>query len=290
MSSTDQLTHFLNNAGRVDLLTADEEIELSRLIQQWQRLADVKSPNKSQKNAIRKGKAAYERFFLANVKLVVYIAKKFTRSATSMTLDDLIQEGCCGLSHAIKKFDPERGYKFSTYGYWWIRQAICRSIETTDQMIRVPVNGFQFNKKIRKFIVDYEIEHGKHPSLTACAEHLSISLEYMEKYLMHASGTMSLDAQINGGPDRSAYIDMIPAEQEETYGDLDIDYQKIHLDRILKKLDHIDREILDKGYGLSGGEILTTNQIASELKLSRNVVRFRRSQAIAKLRKYATSI
>ena len=117
------------------LLTHEEELLLGRSVQQWLALEIEGSPTPEQKRIIRRGQKAKERMFNANLRLVVSIAKRYTRAVTKLELADLIQEGCIGLNRAIEKFDPARGYKFSTYSYWWIRQGITRAINQLERTI-----------------------------------------------------------------------------------------------------------------------------------------------------------
>lgn len=282
----DFLGHFLNSASKTDLLTPEEEITLARQIQNWLSIEKVEQPTKEQRRIMRLGRAAYHRFFQANIKLVVYIAKKYTHKTDSMTIDDLIQEGCIGLSHGIRKFDPERGYKFSTYGYWWVKQSIHRAIEMTDKMIRLPVNAHHLMHRIRKYQTQYLAEHGRTPTARECAEHVNTSLEYLKYYMMHNGGTISLDAYIKRSEANSTYIDMVADESiGDSYEHLEEEDQLTALDQKLKRLRKMDREIVQRGYGLNGYEAQSIAQTAQSMNIGRNKVRFRRSEAIEKLRK-----
>ena len=128
--------HFLNSAGKYPLLSDEQELMLGRQVQAWVEIRDLDNPTPEQKRICRIGKRAYDKFFKSNLKLVVSVAKKYARLCNFLTLDDLIQEGCLGLGRAVEKFDPTRGYKFSTYAYWWSRQSKihtsgCRSLVLT---------------------------------------------------------------------------------------------------------------------------------------------------------------
>ena len=233
----DFLGRFLNSASRTDLLTAEEEITLARQIQGWLSVEKEEHLTKEQRRTIKLGRAAYQRFFQANIKLVVYIAKKYAHNTDSMTIDDLIQEGCIGLSHGIRKFDPERGYKFSTYGYWWIKQSIHRAIEMTDKMVRLPVNARHLMHRIRKYQTHCLAEHGKMPTAQECAEHAGVSLECLKYYMMHNGGTISLDAYIRRNEANSTYIDVVADESMgDSYAHLEEEDQLIALDQKLKRL------------------------------------------------------
>ena len=115
----------MNAAGRFPLLTAEEELIYSRQVQRWLQWEHIDSAllTAQQRRDIKTGQRAYQRFFNANLRLVISVSKKLTRSCRFLSMEDLFSEGCIGLATGIKKFDPERGYKFSTYAYWWIWQA-----------------------------------------------------------------------------------------------------------------------------------------------------------------------
>jgi RNA polymerase sigma factor (sigma-70 family) len=135
-NSGDALTGWMNAAGRVPMLTAAEELHLGTLVRTWQ-----DHPDPCPAAVRRRGLRARERMVTANLRLVVSVARRFRghRNIGAMELSDMLQEGCIGLARGVEKFDPARGYKFSTYAYWWIRQAIARSIHEKSRMIRLPI-------------------------------------------------------------------------------------------------------------------------------------------------------
>jgi len=144
MSDASDVKEFIDIAARYPLLTQQQEIELGRRIQLW-----LRHPNPPI-GLIRSGRRARDQFINCNLRLVVAIAKKYLRciSGTTLTFADLLQEGTIGLQRAAEKYDPESGYKMSTYAYWWIRQSITRSIDMKTSMIRVPCGA---KRKLAKF-------------------------------------------------------------------------------------------------------------------------------------------
>ena len=183
---TDGVQDFLNQAGKIPLLTHSEEILLGRSVQAMQALL-AENPQgpyaKDESLVLRRGKRAKERMVTANLRLVVSIAKRYLRVAQHLGFDDLIQEGMFGLIRGVEKFDPERGYRGSTYFYWWIRQSISRAISQQDRIIRLPVNAIDCLNKLRLWMPQFFREHGRMPSPQECADHVEVTLPVMRHYL-----------------------------------------------------------------------------------------------------------
>lgn len=211
----------MNAAGRFPLLTAEEELLYSRQIQRWLQ-CDQLAPGdltKQQKREIKIGKRAYQRFFNANLRLVITLAKKMSWSCKFLTLEDLFSEGCLGLATGIKKFDPERGYKFSTYAYWWIWQALTRAISTQERTIRLPVDFAEVYINCNQFITDVVRKTGIRPSVEECATHCNVSIERMQLLMQHSKGVASLENQVNSDEDSSQLADFIvcPKQSPEDF-------------------------------------------------------------------------
>jgi len=197
---------FLKAAGRIPLLAADEEITLGNLVQ----LGQQPDATPQQKRA---GERAKKRMINANLRLVVNVAKKyFARIRTSSGMDwmDLVQEGCLGLNRAVEKFDPSKGYRFSTYAYWWIRQAVSRSIDTTHSTIRIPNH---LNAKITK--LRYLPEGLTRAEI---ADRLELSMEQLEHVLqaLAVRNSLSLDSPCaNHNDSRMTILETVPDERQE---------------------------------------------------------------------------
>ena len=162
---SDPLRDYLNQIGRIPLLTAAEEIALGNAIQAMMPLVGKADLTKQEQKTIRAGNRAKKRMIQGNLRLVISVASKYSRMTTRLSMQDLIQEGNIGLIRAAEMFDPSRGYKFSTYAYWWIRQGIMRSTQTQDRMIRLPSGAPDGLRKVKYFMIDYQKEHGKMPTL-----------------------------------------------------------------------------------------------------------------------------
>ena len=178
---------YLQEIARYPLLSKDQEIMLSRVIQEWQTAED---PTPTQ---VKKGLRARDKMIKSNLRLVVSIAKRYSNRAKRMAFLDLVQEGNIGLTIAVERFDPYRGYRFSTYSYWWIRQAISRGIQQQDRTIKLPANAQELLNKVRFWSMDYEREHGKRPSMQQCADAFDIRLERLRGYLAHDHDCDSLN-------------------------------------------------------------------------------------------------
>lgn len=285
----DTLGEFMNRVGKIPLLTPDEEILLSRHIQAWLPLRGMQNPTREERRIIRRGRRAYDRFFSANVKLAIYVAKKFSSKATSMTIDDLIQEGCIGLARGIEKFDPERGYKFSTYCFWWIRQSINRAIEVQDRMIRLPINSLQQMAKVRRFIFEYQAEHGCMPTQEQCAQVSGLSVETYKNCMRLAHDCHSLDALANVQLGSNLPLKELIADDRNSPMELaEMNQAKEALDKWQDILTDSERELIDARYGLSGQVPETLSEIGKKFKVSREMIRCKEQRAIRKL-KYAAA-
>lgn len=213
---SDGVQWLMNQAGRHHLLTADEEISLARQVQAWVEIRDDvgDTPTLAQRRIIRRGERAFRRFFEANLRLVVKIAGMYSRRVQFMSMGDLIQEGSLGLIRGIEKFDPQRGYKFSTYGYWWIRQAITRAIEQQERTIRLPVHMNAALNKIRFYAAEFEGERGRPPTLSECAAFIGMTEDQVRE-MTAADRCQSLDAKCGNDPERSTMIELIADEYHD---------------------------------------------------------------------------
>jgi len=206
----DLTSWYLKQISRTPLLTGEQELMLGRQVQAWIKLKEIGWDNldKSQKRQFKLGERAYQKFMQANLKLVVTVAKKYVTIAKTMEFADLISEGNIGLARAVEKFDPERGYKFSTYAYWWIRQSIHRSLSVQDRTIRMPGHAHDSLSKIRRFSREFAHAHGYMPSREQICEELNIARETLDSYLLHDRGCRSLNEQVNG-EEGSALIELV---------------------------------------------------------------------------------
>ncbi len=283
--SGDSMTWYLASIGREPLLTPAEEIELGNQVQAMMQLTEEKREEYSpqERKIIRIGRRAKQRMMKANLRLVVSVAKKY--QGKGLELLDLIQEGSLGLERAVEKFDPTRGYKFSTYAFWWIRQSMSRAIACQSRTIRLPVHLSERLTTIRK--ASFELAHklGAMPSRQEIADEISMPLEELDSLLRQALTTSSLDAPINADEGRSFLGDLIAdASAEEPLDRVERGMHQEQLSRWLGHLTDQEREVLSLRFGLDGLERHTLAEIGRQLDVSRERVRQVELKALRKLR------
>lgn len=273
---------YISQASRFPLLTAAEELHLARQIQEGLALADIEKPTRKQKRTIRIGKSAERKMVNANLRLVISVAKRYTNRLKHLDLSDLIQEGCLGVIHAVQKFDPSRGYKFSTYAYWWIRQSVSRGINYYDRALRVPVSVIETYTKLSRLMPEFYSAHGRYPTSDEICARLGITQETLDRALFHRSGVGSLDAKAMSDSEHSL-VSLIsdPSEPaEQAWIDLQVD----EMNDALEALPCQQQEVLLRCYGIDreGGETLQV--IGKDMKISRERVRQIRDKATTRLR------
>ena len=283
--SSDPITWYLATIGREPLLTPAEEIELGNQVQTMMRLTEEGDRELSdlEKKLLRIGKRSKQRMMKANLRLVVSVAKKY--QGKGLELLDLIQEGSLGLERAVEKFDPTRGYKFSTYPFWWIRQSMTRAIACQSRTIRLPVHLSERLTAIRKVSLELAHKLGAMPSRQEIAEAMAIPIEELDGLLRQSLTTSSLDAPVNGDEGRSFLGDLIADSSEEE--PLDRVERGIHQEQLGRWLSHLsdqERQVLQLRFGLEGEERQTLAEIGRRLDVSRERVRQVELKALRKLR------
>ncbi|MDA9699659.1 RpoD/SigA family RNA polymerase sigma factor [Synechococcus sp. AH-736-M02] len=288
--SSDHVSWYLATIGRIPLLTPAEEIELGNQVQAMMALTEDGSREfedgeltTAQRRLLRIGRRAKERMMKANLRLVVSVAKKY--QGKGLELLDLIQEGSLGLERAVEKFDPTRGYKFSTYAFWWIRQSMTRAIACQSRTIRLPVHLSERLTTIRKVSLDLAHKLGAMPSRVEIAEAMDIPLDELDSLLRQALTTSSLDAPVNGEEGRSFLGDLIADSSLDE--PLEIVEQRIHHEQLGRWLSHLseqEQHVLRMRFGLEGNERHTLAEIGRLMEVSRERVRQVELKALRKLR------
>jgi RNA polymerase primary sigma factor len=283
--TSDPVSWYLATIGREPLLTAAEEIELGNQVQALMRLLDESRDEYSshEQKIMRVGQRAKQRMMKANLRLVVSVAKKY--QGKGMELLDLIQEGSLGLERAVEKFDPTRGYKFSTYAFWWIRQSMTRAIACQSRTIRLPVHLSERLTAIRKVSLDLAHKLGAMPSRQEISEAMGMPIDELDGLLRQALTTSSLDAPVNGDEGRSFLGDLIAdGDDEEPLDKVERGIHQEQLDRWLSHLSEQERQVLQLRFGLDGEERQTLAEIGRRLDVSRERVRQVELKALSKLR------
>ena len=299
---------YLRDIGRVPLLTHEQEITLGRQVQELVALEELESelelraggskPSSEQLAAaaglspqqLRKrftaGRRAKERMVAANLRLVVSVAKKYTKR--NMELLDLIQEGTIGLVRGVEKFDPTRGYKFSTYAYWWIRQGITRAIAEKSRTIRLPIHITETLNKLKKGQRDLSQLLGRTPTLTELAEAVELPEEEVKDLLCRARQPVSLETKVGDGDD-TELLDLLAGDGELPDERLDGECLKGDLRALLEQLPELQGRVLKMRYGIGAEEgnleePMSLSAIAKQLGMSRDKTRNLERKAIDGIR------
>ena len=261
-STTDALQLFLNELGRYPLLTAADEIELAKRIE-------------------RGDLAAKERMILSNLRLVVSIAKKY--QGADLPLLDLIQEGIFGLVRAAEKFDWRKGYKFSTYATFWIRQAIQRGIETKARTIRIPIHVGQRERKIARAERELSATLGRAPTDDEIAKHADLTLEHVRDAREAARTITSLDRPV-GEEGETAFGDLLPADGPLPDEEVSISLAEEALRRAVERLPALEQQVVKLRYGIDGGGAPTPlRETAERVGMTPAEVRRVESKALERL-------
>jgi RNA polymerase primary sigma factor len=287
---SDPVRMYLQEIGRVPLLDAQQEVELSMQMESGGRAAtkikETAELSKSEKvlldRDVRLGKRAQERLVEANLRLVVSIAKKYV--GRGMPLLDLVQEGNLGLMRAVEKFDYRKGFKFSTYASWWIRQAVTRALADQGRTIRVPVHMVETINKLAAVQRALSQDLGREPTIEEIAEDLELEPEKITELRRIAQDPLSLETPL-GEEEDSTLGDFVPdpdAEAPVTAASFRLlqDYLRV----VLEELSDREREVLIMRFGLRDGQINTLEEVGKHFKVTRERIRQLETKALAKLR------
>ncbi|WP_448573940.1 sigma-70 family RNA polymerase sigma factor [Trichothermofontia sp.] len=281
LQTAGQLSQYLYEIGQYPLLTPDQEVELGQQVQAMMPLLSVSSPSPEQKHIILRGKRARDQLIQSNLRLVVAVARHFQRQGVDFP--DLIQEGCLGLARAAERFDPTKGFRFSTYAYPWIRQTIARSLATQPRLIRLPVHVYENLNRLKRLTQSLTAELGRAPTVTELAAGMETSPDEVQALLLHHRPTASLNMQM-GAEDSPEWMELIES-QEATPGDLlDQEARRELAHQLVSRLPERMQETINLRYGMSDGVERTFVEIGKHLQLSKERVRQIEAQAIEKLR------
>jgi RNA polymerase primary sigma factor len=298
----DSIRVYLQEIGRIRLLRPDEEIELARKIADLLHLEDlaaqfesdngrqpdnkewaalVEMPPIKFRRRLMLGRRAKEKMVQSNLRLVVSIAKKYMNRGLSF--QDLIQEGSLGLIRAAEKFDHEKGYKFSTYATWWIRQAITRAIADQSRTIRLPVHLYETISRIKKTTKTLSQEFGRKPTEEEIAESMEMTIEKLRFIAKSAQLPISLETPI-GKEEDSRLGDFIEADIENPEQDVAKNLLREDLEGVLSTLSPRERDVLRLRYGLDDGRMKTLEEIGQIFDVTRERIRQIEAKALRKLR------
>ena len=288
---------YLDGIAKTALLSAEEEVELARriegglyaqaildgeIIDESRSKKPVRVTRKELEELARIGEEAMNRFVTANLRLVVSVARKYGRSA--MPLLDLVQEGNTGLIRAVEKFDYTKGFKFSTYATWWVRQSISRGIAQQGRIVRLPVHVAEQINQVSAIRRNLERKFGRDPDLREIAEEMGIQEEKVLELIQFSREHVSLDAPVEEDGD-TALGDLIAREPAPGPDELVLDAEeRARLEQMLSKLDPRSADVVRRRYGLLDGRQAKLADIGEVWGITAERVRQIERHAIAKLR------
>ena len=288
---SDAMRLYLNEIGQHDLLTAEDERRLGKLIKDGQvaveRLTGDDKVEPSEKRSLRlaakAGQDAKEEMVKANLRLVVSIARRY--DGKELQLADLIQEGNIGLMRAADKYDYEKGFKFSTYATWWIRQAMTRAMADQGRNIRIPTHMMELVNRVQRVERELTSELERDPSPEEVAHRCDLPVDKVLELMQYAIGTVSLDTPLGDDGDGGAYGDIIAdanAESPITVVERNalINSVKLELDTLPER----DREIVAMRFGIPDGRPRTLDEVAAEFGVTRERIRQIEQKTLARLR------
>ncbi len=302
--SGDSVRAYLRDIGRVPLLEHDEEILLGRKVQRLMQIREQQQElntkedslasvlgitEKELRKQIYDGEKAKDKMVTANLRLVVSVAKKYTKR--NMELLDIIQEGTIGLVRGVEKFDPGRGYKFSTYAYWWIRQGITRAIAEKSRSIRLPIHITENLNKLKKAQRELSQINGAMPTVFELSDHLNLPVDEIKDLMCKARQPTSLEIKIGENRD-TALIDLLEDESQLPSKLLEKLCIKEDIRDLISELPEMQAAVISMRYGIGENilEPMSMTAIGQVLNMSRDRVRTLENKALKALRLQSNQI
>ena len=280
----DPVRMYLREAGRIPLLTAKEEVRLAQLMERGkaERLRAERLKETPNSRHIYEGEEAKRRLTEANLRLVVSVAKKYI--GRGLSLLDLIQEGNIGLIRAVEKFDYTKGFKFSTYATWWIRQAITRAIADQARTIRLPVHFVETINRLRRVSRKLVLDLGREPTPEEIGEQMGISAEKVREIIKVSKEPVSLETPV--GEEDDSHLGDFLEDPTSVQPEEAASHQllKEQVEAVLQSLSERERQVITLRFGLDDGRSRTLEEVGKEFHVTRERIRQIEAKALRKLR------
>lgn len=303
----DALSQHMRAIGRIPLLSAEEEISLARLVQSGCRATDVAQEMKLRAGGVapslaawaqeagmdvrqlqlclRQANQARSRMVVANIRLVVSMARRYLHTPGDM--EDLIQEGTIGLIRAVERFDPSRGYRFSTYATWWIRDGISSALAAKGRTIRLPSTMVDQLHRLRQIQQSLSQELGRDPTLEELAAATGLKALDIREVLFRAQEPLSLDGY-QASPSELSLLDSLACEVSKPQEQVDVTLMQEDIHQLLDELPEQEAELLRLRYGIAAGEPLSLSATARQMGITRDTARGLERRANATIRRLST--
>ncbi len=283
--SADSIRTYLKEIGRIQMLSREEELTEARKVQRYIALLEAQEDHSTEledRHVEQEGLRAKAHMIQANLRLVVSIAKKYANRG--LDLMDLIQEGNLGLERGVEKFDPTKGYRFSTYAHWWIRQAITRAIANQSRSIRLPIHITEKLNALKKAQRQISQETGRTATIAELAAAVESTPEAIRKLLEQTRHPLSLDIKV-GSEKETELGELIESEERSPEDQMTRTMLKDMLDNIMTELDSRERLVIELRFGMKGGDAQSLAEVGKALNVSRERARQIEAKALRKLRK-----
>jgi RNA polymerase sigma factor (sigma-70 family) len=286
----DTVRFLMMNAAKFPLLTGEQEIKFARQVQSMLKVLELPELERPEdwQLTVNQGQKAKNRMIESNLRLVINVAKKYQNMG--LPFEDLIQEGSIGLNRGVEKFDPERGYKASTYLFAWIKQSITRAIANTSRMIRLPIYMKERTLKLKQLTRESIQKTGKRPSAETLREAMELD-EHQWKILMSSlHDAISYDITVSKEDNETSLADLLPSGLETPQENLDLMGERDRLEQILTGIDKREAYVLELRYGIDQDAGKSLAEIGQMLGISRERVRQIENKAMKSARKVAAKV
>ncbi len=289
-NDADTVRFLMANAAKFPMLTGEQEIELGREVQAMMRVLELPEDERPEQWSliVGRGKKAKDRMIQSNLRLVIAVAKKYRN--LGLPLEDLIQEGSIGLSRGVELFDPERGYKLSTYLFAWIKQGITRAIENKSRMIRLPADMKRKVQKLKYLTREMMQETGRRPSAEILREAMELDERKWNLLISSLADATSYDIIVSAKDDETRLIDLLSSELATPQDMLDMQDQYDRVELLFTRIGEREANLLRLRYGIGGRQPKTLEELGRIMGISRERVRQIENKAMKSARKVAAQV